>query len=153
MTLSREETPARQRVSRDRRLKCQRGDHKAQLLSPHSNASDEGGLRNYYRMVGRCCAGEVGAQRKGAGHGCAEGRRCGGCGNAAYAAGAAATAKASVSEAEDAPLLGAAVDELELDDETVAEAIAALDGGDRAPGCGDEADEDAGDHRGASQEV
>ena len=76
-------------------------------------------------------------------------------GNAAYAAGAAATARASASEREaaDAPLLGAAVEELELDDEMVAEAIAALDGGDGAPGCGDEADEDAGDHRGASQEV
>ena len=74
-------------------------------------------------------------------------------GNAAYAAGAAATARASASEAADAPLLGAAVEELELDDETVAEAIAALDGGDGAPGRGDDADEDAGDHRGASQEV
>ena len=58
-------------------------------------------------------------------------------GNAAYAAGAAATARASASEAADAPLLGAAVEELELDDETVAEAIAALDGGDGAPGRGD----------------
>ncbi|EOD31884.1 hypothetical protein EMIHUDRAFT_231338 [Emiliania huxleyi CCMP1516] len=65
-------------------------------------------------------------------------------GNAAYAAGVAATAKASASEAADAPLLGAAVDELALDDETVAEAIAALDGGDGVPGCGDDADEDAG---------
>ena len=37
MTLSREETPARQRVSRDRRLKCQRGHYREQLLSPHSN--------------------------------------------------------------------------------------------------------------------
>ena len=74
-------------------------------------------------------------------------------GNAAYAAGVAATAKASASEAADAPLLGAAVDELALDDETVAEAIAALDGGDGVPGCGDDADEDAGDHRDASQEV
>ena len=76
-------------------------------------------------------------------------------GNAAYAAGAAATARASESEREaaDAPLLGAAVEELELDDEMVAEAIAALDGGDGAPGRGDDADEDAGDHRGASQEV
>ena len=40
MTLSREETHVRQRVTRDRRLKCQRGHHREQLLSPHSNGSD-----------------------------------------------------------------------------------------------------------------